>query len=130
VLSCHVTSVARGFAVSHASVIFWTVCALAGGPLFGLAGWACRRETGRARAIGAAFPPGTFIAEALGAYLVRLHYGADAALCLVTGAVLLAAVAWPVRRPDLLTWTSAVALAGLVASGPLLAAAAGSTVGG
>jgi hypothetical protein len=35
-----------------------------------------------------------------------------------------------VRRPDLLTWTSAVALAGLVASGPLLAAAAGSTVGG
>jgi hypothetical protein len=130
VLSYYVTSVARGFAVGHAAIIFWTVCALVGGPLFGLVGWACRRETGRARALGAAFLPGTFIAEALGAYLLRLHYGADAALYLVTGAILLAAVAWPVRRLDLLIWTSVVALVGLLAFGPLLAAAAGSTVGG
>jgi hypothetical protein len=130
VVSYYVASVARGFSVSHVSIIFWTVCALAGGPLFGLAGWACRHGTGRARAIGAAFLPGTFIAEALGAYLPRLHYGVDAALYLVIGAVLLFAVAWLVRRRDLLIWTSVVSVAGLLAFGPLLEAAAGSTVGG
>src|ERR1700761_9601703 len=64
VLGYYVTSMARGFAVSHAYVLFWGVCALVGGPLFGLAGWAWRHETGRLRVIGAAFPPGTFFAEA------------------------------------------------------------------
>jgi hypothetical protein len=33
-----------------------------------------RRETGRARAIGAAFLPGTFIAEGIGAYLLGVPW--------------------------------------------------------
>jgi hypothetical protein len=129
VLAYYVTSMARGFPASHAYIIFWTVCALAGGPLFGLAGWAWRRETGRARVVGAAFLPGTFIAEGIGAYLLRLHYDSAAVLFLVIGAALLVVVAWPVRRLDLLLWTGAVTVAGLIAFGPLLEAIAGNTVG-
>ena len=129
VLGYYVTSMARGFPASHAYIIFWTVCALAGGPVFGLAGWAWRRETGRARAIGAAFLPGTFIAEGIGAYLLRLHYDSAAALYLVIGAALLIVVAWPVRRLDLLIWTGAVTVAGLIAFGPLLEAVMGTAVG-
>ena len=53
---------------------FWLGCAVIGGPVSGLAGWAWRRGSGRVRAYGAAFPAGTFIAEAVGAYGFRLHY--------------------------------------------------------
>ena len=129
VLGYYVTSMSRGFPASYAYIVFWTVCALVGGPLFGLAGWAWRRGTGRSRIIGAAFLPGTFIAEAVGAYLLRLHYGSAAVLYLVIGAVLLILVAWPVRRLELLAWTGAVTAVGLVAFGPLLEAIAGGTVG-
>jgi Family of unknown function (DUF6518) len=110
VLAYYVASMSRGFPASQAYIVFWTVCALVGGPLFGLAGWAWRRGTGRSRIIGAAFLPGTFIAEAVGAYLLVL-------------------VAWQVRRLELLAWTGAVTAVGLVAFGPLLEAIAGGTVG-
>ena len=129
VLAYYATSMARGFPASHAYIVFWTVCAIAGGPLFGLAGWAWRRETGRARVVGGAFLPGTFIAEGIGAYLLRLHDDSAAWLYLVIGAALLIVIAWPLRRLELLLWTSAVTVVGLVAFGPLLEAVAGSTVG-
>ena len=51
-------------------------------------------------------------------------------LYLAIGVVLLAAVAGLACRLDLLLWTGAVAVAGLIVYGPLLQAAAGSTVGG
>jgi hypothetical protein len=130
VLGYYATTVARGYPASHAYIVFWAVCAIVGGPLFGLAGWAWRRETGRARIIGGAFLPGTFIAEGIGAYLLRLHYESEAVLFLVIGAALLIVVAWPVRRLELVLWTSAVAAAGLIAFGPLLDVVAGTTVGG
>jgi len=128
VLSYYVTSMSRGFPASHAYIVFWTVCALVGGPLFGLAGWAWRHGAGRARIIGAAFLPGTFIAEAVGAYLLRLHYNSAAGLYLVIGAVLLVVLAWHVRHLELLAWTGAVTIVGLVAFGPLLDAIVGTTV--
>jgi hypothetical protein len=130
VFAYYLTSMARGFPASHGYIFFWTLCALVGGPLFGLAGWAWRRETGRARAIGAAFLPGTFLAEALGTYLLRLHYASDAVLYLAIGAVLLVVLACPVRRLDLLVWTGAVTVAGLLVFGPVLEAITGTTVGG
>jgi Family of unknown function (DUF6518) len=130
VLGYYVISMARGFPASHAYVVFWIVCALVGGPLFGLAGWTWRRETGRPRVIGAAFLPGTFIAEAIGAYLLRLHYTADAVLYLVIGTILLVVTAWPVRRLDLLAWTGAVTVAGVLAFGPLLGMIGGTIAGG
>jgi Family of unknown function (DUF6518) len=129
VLAYYVTSMARGFPASNAYIVFWTVCAVVGGPLFGLAGWAWRRATGRARVVGVAFLPGTFIAEGIGAYLLRLHDDPAALLYIAIGVALLIAVAWPIRRLELLLWTSAVAVVGLVAFGPLLEAIAGSTVG-
>ena len=128
VVSYYVTSMARGFTASHGYVVFWTVCALVGGPLFGLAGWGWRHETGRRAAISAAFLPGTFFAEAAGSYLLRLHYVPDAVLYLAIGAVLLVVV-WPAGRLNLLAWTAAVTVIGLIAYGPLLAATMGITVG-
>ena len=83
VVGYYVTSMSRGFPASRSYIVFWTVCALVGGPLFGLAGFAWRRGAGRSRTIGAAFLPGTFMAEAVGAYLLRLHYGSAAVLYLV-----------------------------------------------
>jgi Family of unknown function (DUF6518) len=124
----YVTAIARGFPASHAYVVFWTICALAGGPLSGVAGWAWRRETGRGGAIGAAFLPGTFIAEAIGSYLLRLQQESAAGLYLAIGAVLLA-VAWPARRQGVLAWTGAVTVIGVIVYGPLLAATAGLTAG-
>jgi Family of unknown function (DUF6518) len=129
VLGYYATSIARGFPASHAYIIFWTVCALAGGPLFGLAGWAWRHAAGRARVIGAAFLPGTFIAEGIGAYLLRLHYPWGAVLYLAIGAVLLFVVGRSARRLDLLAWTGVVTVVGLIAYGPLLEAIMGTTVG-
>jgi Family of unknown function (DUF6518) len=128
VLGYYVTSMSRGFPVSHAYLVFWTVCALVGGPLFGLAGWAWRHGAGRSRIRGAAFLPGTFIAEAVGAYLLRVHDGSAAVLYLAIGAVLLVLVSWQVRRLELLAWTGVVTVVGLVAFGPLLQAIAGATV--
>jgi hypothetical protein len=129
VLGYYGTSMARGFPASHAYIVFWMACALAGGPVFGLAGWAWRRATGRSRVIGAAFLPGTFFAEAIGAYLLRLHDESAAVLYLVMGTALLAVVGWPVRRRSLLAWTGAVAVVGLIAFGPLLEAVAGTAAG-
>ncbi|MGH3253657.1 MAG: DUF6518 family protein, partial [Trebonia sp.] len=48
--------------VMHDYVLFWTVCAVAGGPVAGYAGWAWRRGRPRAHGLGAAFLPGSFIA--------------------------------------------------------------------
>ena len=126
VAAYYLTSAARGYAVIGAYGAFWAVCAVVGGPLFGWAGWAWRRETGRARVLGASILPATFVAEAVGAYVLRLHYRSAALLYLVLGLVLLAAVAWPVRRlgPTVLC-TVLVALPGIIVYGPLLAVAAG-----
>ncbi len=121
-------------------VAFWLVCALAGGPLAGWAGWAWRRGGPRAHAFGAAFLPGTFIAEALGAYGLRLHYKPDVAIFLVIGAGLFALLAWPgtglglvtsvSRGRTVLAWTAACAVAGLLIYGPLLNAVVGVYSGG
>ena len=89
VAAYYVTAAAIEMPVARYLSAFWLACALVGGPVSGLAGWAWRRGTGRARAYGAAFPPGTFIAEAVGAYGFRLHYQPAAALFLLIGVALL-----------------------------------------
>jgi hypothetical protein len=78
------------------------------------------------RVLGASILPVTFIAEAVGAYGLRLHYQSAALFYLVLGLVLLAAVAWPVRRQGLtVLCTLLVATLGIFVYGPLLAVAAG-----
>jgi Family of unknown function (DUF6518) len=126
--------------VMHDYVLFWTVCAVAGGPVAGCAGWAWRWGRPRAHGLGAAFLPGSFIAEAFGAYGLRLHYEPDLTMFLVIGAVLFAALAWPgtglgliatpARGPVVLGWTAAFAVAGILIYGPLLNAVVGIYSGG
>jgi hypothetical protein len=126
--------------VTRDYVAFWTVCALAGGPVAGWAGWAWRRGGSRAHGFGAAFLPGTFIAEGLGAYGLRLHYAPALAIFLVIGVVLFALLAWPgtglglvaapAPGPAILAWTAAFALTGILIYGPLLDAVVGIYSGG
>ena len=104
---------------------FWLGCAVVGGPVAGLAGWAWRRGSGRVRAYGAAFPSGTFIAEAIGAYGFRLHYHPAVALFLLIGVALLCLLIRRVPWPGILAWTVVFVVAGAIVYGPLLDAVVG-----
>jgi Family of unknown function (DUF6518) len=125
---------------THDYTLFWIVCALVGGPVAGYAGWAWRWGSPRAHGFGVAFLPGTFIAEAVGGYGLRLHYEPALAMFLVIGAVLFALLAWPgtglgrvaspARGPAVLVWTAAFAMAGILVYGPLLNAVVGIYSGG
>jgi hypothetical protein len=125
---------------SHDYTLFWIVCALVGGPVAGYAGWAWRYGSPRAHGFGAAFLPGSFFAEAVGAYGLRLHYEPALTIFLVIGTVLFALLAWPgtrlglvaspARGPAVLVWTAAFAVAGMLIYGPLLNAVVGIYSGG
>jgi len=130
VAAYYVTAAAIEMPVARSLGAFWLACALAGGPVSGLAGWAWRRGTGRARAYGAAFPPGTFIAEAVGAYGFRLHYQPAAALFLLIGVALLCLLIRRVPPAGFVAWTVAFVVAGALVYGPLLDAVVGTSSGG
>jgi hypothetical protein len=135
-----VTADTLNIPVMHDYVIFWTLCAVIGGPVAGCAGWAWRWGGPRAHGFGAAFLPGSFIAEAFVAYGLRLHYGPALTMFLVIGAVLFALMAWPgtglgliatpARGPVILAWTAAFAVTGILIYGPLLNAVVGIYSGG
>jgi Family of unknown function (DUF6518) len=126
--------------VPNAYGSFWTICAITGGPAAGLAGWAWRRGEARLHGLGAAFLPGSFIAEAFGAYGLRLHYEPAVAIFLTIGIILFVLLAWPgtglglitqpVSVPVVLGWTAFFALGGMLIYGPLLDAVVGTTSGG
>ena len=124
------TATAISMPVDHHLTAFWLACAVVGGPVSGLAGWAWRRGTGRVRAYGAAFPSGTFIAEAIGAYGFRLHYHPAAALFLLIGLVLLLLLIRRVPWTGFLAWTVVFIVAGALVYGPLLDAVVGTSSGG
>jgi hypothetical protein len=126
----YATASAIEMPVAHHLTPFWLACAAVGGPVAGLAGWGWRRGAGRVRAYGAAFPAGTFIAEAVGAYGLRLHYDPAAALFLLIGVTLLCLQVRHVPLPDLLAWTAVFVVAGALVYGPLLNAVVGTTSGG
>lgn len=86
----YLTAAARGFPAGHAIVVFWAVCAVVGGPVFGLAGWAWRWAAGRWRGLGAAALPAAYFAEALVGYGLRLGYWPEAILLGVLGAAMAA----------------------------------------
>ena len=48
---------------SHAELVFWGICALVGGPVFGAAGWNFRRGVGRVRGLGVATLAASFLAR-------------------------------------------------------------------
>jgi hypothetical protein len=99
VVAYYLVTAARGYPVGHTEIVFWCVCAVVGGPIFGYAGSTWWRADPALRPIGGAVLPATFIAEAIGTYQLRLHYRADVVLYLVVGLVLLAVLAMTTRRP-------------------------------
>lgn len=82
---------ARGFAAAGSELIFWTACALIGGPLFGWSGWAWWSGPDRLKPWGALLGA-TWLAEAIGSYQLRLGYHSSAILFFVIGVALLAAM--------------------------------------
>jgi Family of unknown function (DUF6518) len=84
----YATADLRGFAAGRAIVLFWAVCAVAGGPVFGVAGHLWRRGSDSKRGLGAAVLAAAFLAEGTWVYLHELHYYATAALWLAIGTVL------------------------------------------
>ncbi|HEY1479302.1 MAG TPA: DUF6518 family protein [Gaiellales bacterium] len=112
----YATTDARGYPVSHSELVFWGVCAVVGGPIFGAAGWAWWRGPYRLRGLGAALLAAAFGAEALVSYGWRLHYTSTAILfaAIGVGAALLLGIH---RREHLRValWLLAALPAGIVA---------------
>jgi Family of unknown function (DUF6518) len=92
VVAYYMVTAARGYGVSQSEIIFWVVCALVGGPLFGWSGWAWRSGPERVRPWGGALLAATWLAEGIGSYLLRLGYHSAAVLFLLIGFALLVVV--------------------------------------
>lgn len=86
----YVTAVARGYTARNEILLFWSACALVGGPVFGAAGWSWWRGPANRRALGAAVLPAAFLAEAAVVYAWRLNYVSSAVLFSVIGVALVA----------------------------------------
>jgi len=97
----YATAHLRGFAAGNAILGFWTLCALVGGPLFGLAGHLWRAGPSRLRGLGGTALPAAFLAEGLWVYHRELHYESTALLWFVIAAVLLVVMSW---RPIQVRW--------------------------
>lgn len=78
----------RGFAPGGTILIFWSLCAVVGGPVFGEAGRLWRARTDRWSGPGSAVLPAAFLSEGLWVYLHELHYYTTAVLWIAIGALL------------------------------------------
>jgi hypothetical protein len=115
----YVTSAVRGYYASaggHAILLFWTGCAVAGGPVFGAAGRLWWQASGRLRGLGAAVLGAAFLAEAVVSYGLRLHYTSSAVLFATIGVVLLALLGLRERQyAHIGRWLLATFAAGVIA---------------
>jgi uncharacterized protein DUF6518 len=84
----YITAHLRGFSAGGTIVVFWTACAVVGGPLFGVAGQLWRNTEPSLRGLGMAVLAGVFVAEGLYSYLHELRYYATAALWVGIGVAL------------------------------------------
>jgi hypothetical protein len=108
------TAELRGFASSQSLTLFWGVCAVIGGPVFGAGGQLLRAGPARLRGLGGALPASAFLAEGAWLYLHELHYYATAALWLAIGAVAAVVLLRGVREYRWLALTLPLGLAGEV----------------
>jgi len=130
VIAYYVTAHLRGYPTSDATIVFWVVCAVVGGPFFGWAGWAWARGPRRLRPWAASLVPATFLAEAVGSYGLRLHDHSTVLLFVVVGlglGVLVTALSGPVRRSpvSLLAATAVAFVVGVAVYWQLLTVLAG-----
>jgi hypothetical protein len=95
----YVTAAARGYPAGGGILLFWTACAVAGGPLLGASGWLWWQGSGRLSDAAASVLPASFLAEAGVAYAWRLHYYSSAVLLAVIGIAVLALTGLRGRRP-------------------------------
>jgi hypothetical protein len=112
----YTTAHLRGYPAGHSILLFWAVCAVIGGPVFGSAGWLWWRGPLQLRGLGAAVMGSAFLAEAIVTYGFRLHYVSSAVLFTVIGAALV--VVLGMRQQQLLraiAWLCITLPAGLVA---------------
>jgi hypothetical protein len=108
----YVTAHARGYPAGTAIVVFWLVCGVVGGPLFGAAGLLWRGAPERLRGLGGTALGAVFLAEGLWVYWHTLHYESTVVLWLSIAVLMLALLA---RRAVELRWlplTFAAALIG------------------
>jgi hypothetical protein len=112
----YVTAHVRGHSAGGAIVVFWAACAIAGGPIFGVAGHLWRTSPPRLKGLGAAVLAAAFLGEGLWSYLHELRYYATAALWIAIG-VAVALLGARGRLADLrwLGLTLPVALVGEIA---------------
>ncbi|HEX3804990.1 MAG TPA: DUF6518 family protein [Solirubrobacteraceae bacterium] len=76
-LSYYVTAHLRGYPAGGTIVVFWAVCAVLGGPLFGFAAYVGRRGARPWHGIGLSALSAVFLAEGIWTYVHELHsYGA------------------------------------------------------
>ena len=112
----YAASAARGFGVSTGWVVFWLVCGVVGGPLFGACGRLVRGSGARLAACAAAAPAATFLGEGVGSYWLRLGYPGEAVLFVVIG---LAAAVLAVVRTRARVTAAVAAVVGTLAAAAL-----------
>jgi hypothetical protein len=78
----------RGFSAGGAIVVFWSACAIVGGPIFGAAGRLWRIRTDPLHGLATALLPAAFLAEGLWVYAHELHYWGAARLWIAIGSLL------------------------------------------
>lgn len=115
----YVTSAVRGYYASdggHTILLFWTGCAVVGGPAFGAAGRLWWQASGRLRGLGAAVLGAAFLAEAAVSYGWRLHYTSSVVLFATIGVALLALLGLRERQyAHIGRWLLATLPAGVIA---------------
>jgi hypothetical protein len=80
----------RAVTESSGLTLFWAVCGVIGGPLFGAGGRLWREAAGPGRGLGPALLSSAFVGEAAIAYALFLHYYSSAVLFAVIGVALIA----------------------------------------
>jgi hypothetical protein len=89
-LAYDLSASARDIPVSAGLAVFWAVCGVIGGPLFGWGGRLWREAEGPSRGLGPALVGGAFLGEAAITYAAFLHYYSSAVLFAVIGVALMA----------------------------------------
>lgn len=111
VVAYYVTADLRDFGVSTTYVLFWSLCAVVGGPVFGAAGCTWRRAVPAGP--GAALLVSAYASEAVIAYHLRLGYSSTAWLFGAVAILLAAGLGWHRRQyPVVALWLVPTFVAG------------------
>lgn len=114
VVGYFVTSELRGFPASSSYVVFWTVCAIVGGPLFGAGGQLWRSGYERFARPASTLLPAVFLAEGIWLYGVVLGYVGSTVLWVTIGVALAVAFPWRAGAMRWLPFTLSLGIVGEV----------------